>query len=382
MAGWMRVTNRLLTFSIALPVLGQEEFLPTALSSLRAQQVPYRLSVLDATPGVSAQAVLKDFQDVIAYQRHGPDAGQAAAIQEGWDRTEGEILGWLCADDYYFPDALQRVRQAFAEDGSLDVVFGDSIYVDDRDRFLTYFPGATDDVKVLTYHNCIPQPSCFIRRPAVERVGGLNQALHYTMDWDLWCRVYEVGGRFLYLRRPLSVTRIHGGMKTLSRSPQRYAEIASHLERRVGLIQRVKTLMAFYHYDLTHVHTSLPNRVLYYALNVVRGMGQTVSPPPAFWDEPLYGLDRFTNRVRTSCEVTMPWHQPQPPRRLVIQGNRPVPLVVDVNGVGKQTLYPVAEKGQWEYTLSLSGPLTCTYRVMIWLTDASRNWRLRTLGLS
>ena len=175
-----------LTFSIAVPVLGQEQFLPTALKSLRAQEGPVQLSVLDATPGEGVQQILSGFQDMLSYRRHGPDDGQSAAIQEGWDRTDGEILGWLCADDYYFPDTLQRVREIFAGDDSLDVVYGDSIYVDDRDQFLMYFPRATEDLSVLPFHNCIAQPSCFVRRRTVERIGRLNRDLHYIMDWDLW----------------------------------------------------------------------------------------------------------------------------------------------------------------------------------------------------
>ena len=377
----MQKTNRPLTFSIALPVLGQEEFLPTALRSLRAQEAPFRLSVLDATPGLRVQAVLEEFQDMIAYRRHGADRGQSAAIQEGWDKTDGEILAWLCADDYYFPDALQRVREAFAGDVSLDVVWGDSIFVDAQDRFLMYFPGGTDDLRVLACHDCIPQPSCFIRRRAVERVGGLNQALHYTMDWDLWSRVYETGGKFLYLKRPLSVTRIHGGMKTLNRSRQRYAEITAHLKRRVGWIQRVKTLLAFYHYDLDNYRKGVIDHVLYHVLDVMIRTSQIVSPRPAFWDEPIYGLERLTNRLRSSCEVLLPWYQAQPPRRMVIQGDRPIPLVVDVNGSNKQTLNPVAKHGQCEYAFAFTGPLASAYRITISLPQTARDWRLRKLWL-
>jgi glycosyltransferase involved in cell wall biosynthesis len=50
---------------------------------------------------------------MIHFAYHRSDFGQAAAIQEGWDNTSGDIVGWLNADDYYFPYALAKVKHTF-----------------------------------------------------------------------------------------------------------------------------------------------------------------------------------------------------------------------------------------------------------------------------
>ena len=114
-------------FSVAVPVLGQAAFLPTALASLMAQSCPFQLAVMDATPDDSVQRALNGYAAILHYARHGSDAGQSAAIQEGWDHTTGEILCWLCADDYLFPYAFMEAEKVFRERPDVDVVYGDGI---------------------------------------------------------------------------------------------------------------------------------------------------------------------------------------------------------------------------------------------------------------
>jgi glycosyltransferase involved in cell wall biosynthesis len=100
-------------FSISIPNYNQAEYLGTALESIRSQSVAVQLAVLDASAEDSAQSVLTPYRDMVHYAYHHSDAGQAAAIQEGWNNTSGDIVGWLNADDYYFPYALAKVKHTF-----------------------------------------------------------------------------------------------------------------------------------------------------------------------------------------------------------------------------------------------------------------------------
>jgi glycosyl transferase family 2 len=54
---------------------------------------------MDATPNHSVQDVLDNFTGILSYRRHGQDSGQSAAIQEGWDHTDGDIFASLNSDD-------------------------------------------------------------------------------------------------------------------------------------------------------------------------------------------------------------------------------------------------------------------------------------------
>jgi glycosyltransferase involved in cell wall biosynthesis len=293
-------------FSIAIPVRGQADLLPTALASIEAQSAQIELAVMDATPDTSVQDVLAAYHGTLAYRRHGPDDGQAAAIQEGWDRTNGEVLCWLCADDYYFPDALQQVRHIFEAEPDVDVVYGDSVFVNREGNFLGYHPEVSPDISAILRGCCISQPSCFVRRSAIAQAGGLDTKLHYVMDWNLWCRLYKDGAKFRYLPSPLSAVRVYPETKTASRSKERYAEINRQLAMNTDNLTRMRALAGFYHYDLASRRSTLAERLLFIAISGLRAARKALSGRSGISGKRFYGIEAHSNQVQEACEVGLP----------------------------------------------------------------------------
>lgn len=325
-------------FSIAVPVFKQAEFLPTALASITAQSSSYQLAVMDATPDDSVQKVLAGYANRLHYSRHGPDQGQAAAIQEGWDHTTEEILCWLCADDYLFPNAFEEVEKVFCARPDVDVVYGDSVFVSETGEFIRYFPSISSDISRIVRDCCVSQPSCFVRRAAVERVGRLNTDLHYIMDWDLWTRLYKNESKFYYLQKPLSATRIYPGTKTTSNAEKRLSEIRSHLEQHTGyfsaLRSRVGTRLASHDYpELEGGASSSLEHTFLAALSSLRRIKVFLSGSMGpNGRKTLYGLDVVANQVRGRCEIYLPVYGNRLPSVLVITSERNVRLTASVNG--------------------------------------------------
>lgn len=230
------------SFGFSLPIGRWHPFLPAMLQSLRLQTRPVRLALLDASgdPRVTGAADASGLD--FAYRRHGPDAGQSAAIAEGWARLETDALGWLNADDLLMPDALSRAAAAFEADPDVDVVHGESAILDGAGATIGLH-GQTGAVGPdLLRSNCISQPSCFVRRAAIEAVGGVDASLHYTMDWDLWVRLYRNGAVFRRLDAALSAVCWEVGTKTSELSPRRLREIGSLAARHAGPVNAAKTL--------------------------------------------------------------------------------------------------------------------------------------------
>jgi len=65
-----------------------------------------------------------------------PDTGQSDALNRGFRRATGEIIGWLNADDRYRPGSLQIIADTFAANPHIDILYGDYI----RDRRLRPLP--------------------------------------------------------------------------------------------------------------------------------------------------------------------------------------------------------------------------------------------------
>jgi hypothetical protein len=99
------------------------------------------------------------------------------------------------------------------------MVYGDGIWIDETNRFLKLQESGPLDARQLLTGSPygLPQPTAFIRREAVQMVGGLDESLHMAMDFDLWVK--------LALRYPLryisgppwAALRFHAHMKTTLR---------------------------------------------------------------------------------------------------------------------------------------------------------------------
>ena len=304
------------TFAIVIPNLNQSHFLPWAMKSLSIQSCPFNLAVMDGGSTDDFKEVIRGYSDMISYLHSGPDGGQAAAIRKGKAIISGEIVAWLNADDYYFPETLEKVAACFGSDPDLDVVYGDAVHVTSEGFFLSYFPPIqTYDPETLTRRCFICQPACFVRRSAYERVGGINPALRYTMDWDLWCRLSRSGARFHYLHEPLAAVRYYPGTKTLSHDGLRYREIW-RIERTYGGRPLPLSWPGFYRFDLSFKkeRTSFEELVLR-SMDSLRRMKRRGFAQRFPQDEmalPIYGFDRFeSSLVYGECTIHLPWYDRQ-----------------------------------------------------------------------
>lgn len=231
-------------FAIAIPVGSWHPLFPRVLESIARQECAVELALLDAS-GDARVAQAADASGLhFTYRREGPDRGQAAAIAEGWRETGGNILTWLNADDLLAPGALKRVSAAFAADPGLDVFYGDSAIIDADGREFRRHGQVADISPLLLRSNIISQPSCFPRRSAVERIGGIDETLCYTMDWDLWVRLYVAGARFERTDAVLSMVYWGPETKTASLSRKRLGEMAALVARHAGPVSAVKTVLA------------------------------------------------------------------------------------------------------------------------------------------
>ena len=320
-------------FSIAMPVRGQSEFLPSALASIAVQSAEVNLSVMDATDDDSVQQVLASHSAPIHYSRHGADAGQAAAIKEGWDRSPGDVVGWLCADDCLFPDALAAVAQAFRDHPDADVVYGDAVFIDGQGGFIRHFPSISSDIGRITWDCCIAQPSCFVRRKALDRVGGIRPDLHFIMDWDLWTRLHLAGCRFHYLPQPLSASRMHPGTKTTSNSLERLKEIWRHLAQHNPWRTSVRSMVGVCIAPLVYRELgSVSGESLGRMIRMARAIGGSRTSSRKSTSA-AYGLDTGTNLVRERCTIHIPHYSDAAPSHLVVTARPNATLTASLDGI-------------------------------------------------
>jgi glycosyltransferase involved in cell wall biosynthesis len=122
------------TLSIITPSLNQGEFIEATINSVLDQNYPgLEYLVMDGGSTDGTLAILRRYQGRLAWAS-GADAGQGAALNEGFRRTQGDIVGWINSDDLYDADAFGTVGTFFAEHPEFDWVFGRCPIIDSAGR--------------------------------------------------------------------------------------------------------------------------------------------------------------------------------------------------------------------------------------------------------
>jgi glycosyltransferase involved in cell wall biosynthesis len=228
-------------FSIVTPSFNQAEFLSRTIESVLAQSPEIRVEYeirdnesTDATP-----QVLREYRNQIRIRRE-KDAGQADAINKGWQASSGDWLAWLNADDFYETGALQCVANAVAKNPNARWVVGGFRIVDRIGRpigaihsgyknfFLRHY-----SYSLLLSENIIPQMSVFIRRDLWEEVGLLRIDDHLAFDYEYWLRLGRVCDP-LVIPQPLSYFRYYRGTKTAENLKSQFARELEYARKFIG----------------------------------------------------------------------------------------------------------------------------------------------------
>ena len=120
--------------TVVTPSYNQAQFLGDSIRSVISQDYPrIEYMVLDGGSADGSVEIIQGWAHAIDFWISRSDAGQADAINRGWQRSHGEILAWLNSDDTYQPGAVAAVVEIFQRHPQADVVTGDCQVID-RDR--------------------------------------------------------------------------------------------------------------------------------------------------------------------------------------------------------------------------------------------------------
>ena len=199
--------------TIVTPSLDQARYLREAIDSVRAQTyAPIEHIVVDGGSVDETLDILATYDGLRWFSER--DRGQSHAVNKGFAKADGRFFGWLNADDAYEPNAVAEAVAALEESGA-GLVYADVTRVND-DRFNPRRIRSRPRFDMWTELNLgcgIYSPAVFFTREAYEAVGGLDEALHMTMDYDLWLRI---GKRFpvVHVEAVWGIQRAHEAAKT------------------------------------------------------------------------------------------------------------------------------------------------------------------------
>ncbi len=220
-------------FSVVVPSFNQARFLEDCLESILMQHgVELEVLVMDGGSTDGSREIIERYASRLAYWRSEPDGGQSAAINEGFERASGDVLCWLCSDDYFFPGGLAHLA-AEIKNGA-EIVYGNVFHFDDATGEARLSKNENTPLDILYAHQgCIDQTATCFTREVWRRIGPLDPSLHYFMDWEWFLRALTQGAKFGNTRHVVGSFRSHEGHKTGERNVRRDLERAAIWKRHV-----------------------------------------------------------------------------------------------------------------------------------------------------
>lgn len=261
-----------LRVSVVTPSFQQADYLPDNLASVSAQRYDdVEHLVLDGGSDDGTVEILEEYEasaDHDVWWRSEADDGQSAAINEGFDRASGEIVGWLNSDDVYLDTTTFARVAAWFDRTDADVIYGDLAYVDGNSRVTEVDVRPEFDRAKLAHRILIGQPATFFRREALatER---LDTTLDYCMDYEFWIRL-SAEHEIRHVRDVLAGFRRHGSQKTDDMGP---------------VDEEVETMLRRYRDDLPPARNAYASNAATEARRLAATVAESVSmahDPPVF----------------------------------------------------------------------------------------------------
>jgi glycosyltransferase involved in cell wall biosynthesis len=188
-------------FSIVTPSFNQAPYLKGTIESVLNQQADLEYIVMDGGSTDGSREIIASYGDRLAHWESAKDGGQYDAINRGFTRSNGEIMGWLNSSDLYLPWTLSTVELIFQTYPEVEWVTstmktcirGDGTFEDlyqtpgfSARRFYRGLHGGPGNTEYLQ------QESCFWRRSLWEKIGGCIDLKHASAgDYWLWSRFFQ-----------------------------------------------------------------------------------------------------------------------------------------------------------------------------------------------
>jgi glycosyltransferase involved in cell wall biosynthesis len=188
--------------SIVVPSYNQVQFIEETIRSILLQNYPnLEIILIDGGSTDGTISIIKKYEKWIHYWVSEKDNGQSHALNKGFSKTTGKILGWLNSDDLYTKYSLFNAMNAFYKNPTKSVVFGDYLIIDKNSDLISYeyvFDFSLTQFIYEGFH--LNAQSMFWKRGVHSNFGEFNENLHRTMDYDMILRFGINEGQSTFLR--------------------------------------------------------------------------------------------------------------------------------------------------------------------------------------
>ena len=201
--------------SVIMPSFNQSSYVEAAIESVLSQSgAGVELIFVDGASTDDTMAKVAPYRDRMTHFISEPDKGQSDALAKGFALASGDFMTWLNTDDLLLPGALADLARAHETNPERKWFLGNVVWIDAKGILLHARRGERYGTLGLRCGLLTAAgPSAFFSRDLYEEVGGINTALHYQMDTELWWRFVLAGEPFGRLEHYTWALRLHAEAK-------------------------------------------------------------------------------------------------------------------------------------------------------------------------
>ena len=181
--------------SLVTPVFNSGKYIEATIRSILAQAYPnLEYFIIDGGSTDNTLNVIRKYESQISGWVSEPDNGMYDALNKGFARTTGEVMGWISATDQLHIGGLAVAGSVLRDLPDVEWITGRPTCINEE--------GMTVEVVSLPrwsrmrflagFNRYIQQESTFWRRSLWDKAGGyVDASRRMASDFDLWVRFFR-----------------------------------------------------------------------------------------------------------------------------------------------------------------------------------------------
>lgn len=235
--------------SIVLPVYNGERFLRISIEScLKQTYKNWELLIIDDGSSDKSEEIAREYSrkdSRIRYYRNPENLKLPKTLNRGFSLAEGDYLTWTSDDNYYRPEAIEKMVSTLGKTGA-GFTFTACSIIDENGVTVSVNRAPKD------YHHAIWDydfvGACFLyTREVYETIGDYDADMFLCEDYDYWLRIFACFN-VEYIDEDLYAYRQHGGALSQTHKYEQYEMLERVLRKNFSKKKDADTLDRFYLY--------------------------------------------------------------------------------------------------------------------------------------
>ena len=183
--------------SLITPVRNSGKYIEQTIASVLAQEYPnLEYIVVDGASTDGTLEIIRKYEGHLTSWISEPDRGMYHALNKGFARTTGEIMGWINADDMLHPGGLKVVGEVFRAFPDVSWITGRPTHFNE-DGYTINVAGIPKWARLAFlagFNRYIQQESTYWRRSLWDTAGAYLDAsgrCGIVSDFELWVRFFR-----------------------------------------------------------------------------------------------------------------------------------------------------------------------------------------------